>query len=73
MSGQTQPKPPTRTVVKGSGDFVNEIFTNPDTGVVVNVNAYTRERLNTIKTTMQAQQAAQLASVNEMLALLTTV
>ena len=66
----TPTTPPVRTVVKGSGNFVNEVFTDATTGAIVRVNAYTADQLNTIKANLVTQQAAQLKSLTDMLALL---
>jgi len=76
----TQTPALTRTVAKGNGPFVNEVYTDA-TGKVVRVNAFTADQLNAIKTNLparyaqqqaqlEAQQAEQLKNVNDMLALL---
>jgi len=70
MQATATPAPAvTRTIAKGAGPFVTEVFTDA-TGKVVRVNAYTVDQLNTIKTSLEAKQATDLKAVVDMLALL---
>ena len=71
MSTPTPPTPPiTRTIAKGTGNFVNEIFTDA-TGKVVRVQAWTADQLTALQANLAAQQTQQNANITAMLALLT--
>ena len=70
MATTPQPVQPVRTITKGTGAFVNEIYTDPETIVIVRVNSYTAAQLNSMSSQIDAQVAAQRQRITEMLALL---
>ena len=65
------PMQPVRSVVKGSGQWLDVIMTNPDTNQVLSVQAFTLEQLQNNLAGMTAQFNAQVASINQMIAMLT--
>ncbi len=74
MANPTPTPAPIRSISKGSGAFVNEIFTNAD-GSIARVNSYTSAQLTAmaeqINTQIAALQASQLTRITSMQALLT--
>ena len=65
-----QPVQPVRSIGKGSGAWVNEIWTDPVTSKVIRVTAYTTDQLNQMKTNIDTQYANNVKNVTDMLALL---
>jgi hypothetical protein len=61
---------PVRTIVKGEGKWVDEVYTNPADSKVVRVTSYTEEQLNTMKASIEKQYNTNIKMVNDMLELL---
>ena len=68
MNPQNQP---VRTVVKGSGEWVDEVFTDPVTSKVIRVTSYTLEQVKTMKDNLDKQYQSQLTNIQGMINLLT--
>lgn len=61
---------PIRTIVKGAGAWVDEVYTNPETKAVINVNSYTKEKLEAMLAQIDARVAPEKKRITDMLALL---
>jgi hypothetical protein len=64
------PIQPIRTVVKGNGAWVDEVWTDPISGKVVRVTAFSIDQLNAMKDQMIRQHNGNIANVDGMIALL---